>query len=412
MTDLLLNPVPQNHLIAKASWKANLRETPLLKLQPQPAVLPYLSDFQSPAGFAVHAALMRTSITTHRSPSPSPSPQQQRRAPRPNNERRTMTAPTSSFPSRPALTSRSESSQSQSATQDVEEAIEAWARKGRGPSAGSDSEWGAEDEKRAIFDTCCWDGFFRFCGRRAHGWRRGHGERHAAAESSGDEITPIVSRERGGGKGYDATAASNSNSKPRDNVRSSSQGSAGSGVRRRAEKKRRSSKGSRGSGPGPDDREGDEEEEGGWWARTLEKFGSVELDNKGSVARDHLALERTFLAWLRTSLAFASIGIAITQLFRLNTTISRREGLKPADPSDNYHLRQLGKPLGATFLGIAILVLAIGGRRYFESQYWIIRGKFPASRGSIFLITFVALTLIITSLVVVITVDPAVYEKR
>ena len=78
--------------------------------------------------------------------------------------------------------------------------------------------------------------------------------------------------------------------------------------------------------------------------------------------------ERTFLAWLRTSLAFASIGIAITQLFRLNTTISRREGLKPVDPSDNYRLRQLGKPLGATFLGIAILVLAIGGRRYFESQ--------------------------------------------
>ncbi|OAX79418.1 hypothetical protein ACJ72_06262, partial [Emergomyces africanus] len=31
---------------------------------------------------------------------------------------------------------------------------------------------------------------------------------------------------------------------------------------------------------------------------------------------------RTFLAWLRTSLAFASIGIAVTQLFRLNSTIT------------------------------------------------------------------------------------------
>lgn len=79
--------------------------------------------------------------------------------------------------------------------------------------------------------------------------------------------------------------------------------------------------------------------------------------------------ERTFLAWLRTSLAFASIGIAITQLFRLNTTIQEREGGKPVD-NNAFHLRQVGKPLGATFLGIAVVILLIGGRRYFESQVW------------------------------------------
>ncbi|KAH8175955.1 hypothetical protein LIA77_04373 [Sarocladium implicatum] len=59
-----------------------------------------------------------------------------------------------------------------------------------------------------------------------------------------------------------------------------------------------------------------------WGEKVFKRFYSVELENKGSVARDHLALERTFLAWLRTSLAFASIGIAVTQLFRLNTSLN------------------------------------------------------------------------------------------
>ncbi|TGO35873.1 hypothetical protein BHYA_0143g00150 [Botrytis hyacinthi] len=146
---------------------------------------------------------------------------------------------------------------------------------------------------------------------------------------------------------------------------------------------------------------------GKWWKRMMDEYGSIELENKGSVARDHLALERTFLAWLRTSLAFASIGIAITQLFRLNTSSSTT----PAPPEPKSSLRHLGKPLGATFVGISILMLSVGFHRYFEGQFYIIRGKFPASRGSIALVAMITGALMVTSLVVVVVGNRGGFEK-
>jgi uncharacterized membrane protein YidH (DUF202 family) len=41
------------------------------------------------------------------------------------------------------------------------------------------------------------------------------------------------------------------------------------------------------------------------------------LENSGSVARDHLASERTFLAYVRTSLTLASAGVGAYSLLSL-----------------------------------------------------------------------------------------------
>ncbi|KAM0252114.1 hypothetical protein ACHAQJ_007854 [Trichoderma viride] len=127
-----------------------------------------------------------------------------------------------------------------------------------------------------------------------------------------------------------------------------------------------------------------------WTKETFSKFQSLELENKGSVARDHLAL------------AFASIGIAVTQLFRLNTD---SPSATTAD-FDHTKLQKMGRPLGSTFLAISIVTLLLGCKRYFHAQEWILKGKFPASRGTILIMSFVALALMILSLIVVIVIQP------
>jgi hypothetical protein len=55
---------------------------------------------------------------------------------------------------------------------------------------------------------------------------------------------------------------------------------------------------------------------------------SLRLENSGSVARDHLASERTFLAYMRTSLAIASAGVGkhpIPRLFHDNSSEANGE---------------------------------------------------------------------------------------
>lgn len=70
----------------------------------------------------------------------------------------------------------------------------------------------------------------------------------------------------------------------------------------------------------------------------------------------------------------------------------------------------MGKPLGTTFLGISILILFLGYKRYFQTQRWVMQGKFPASRGTVMIVTFVAFAIMVVSLVVVIAIQPSERE--
>ncbi|KDQ62167.1 hypothetical protein JAAARDRAFT_102952, partial [Jaapia argillacea MUCL 33604] len=106
------------------------------------------------------------------------------------------------------------------------------------------------------------------------------------------------------------------------------------------------------------------------------------LVNSGSVARDHLALERTFLAYIRTSLTTCSMGVVLVQLFTLSSA------------SANSIIHRVSKPLGAAVIAFGFSVLMIGVVRYFRTQDALTKGNFPVARSTVLFMTTVVFSLI------------------
>ncbi|KAG5728619.1 hypothetical protein E4T56_gene1983 [Termitomyces sp. T112] len=118
---------------------------------------------------------------------------------------------------------------------------------------------------------------------------------------------------------------------------------------------------------------------------------SLILENHGSVARDHLASERTFLAYVRTSLSIASSGVALVQLFTLASSNLQ-----------HYRLLPYIRPLGAFTIILGLIVLLIGVVRYFSVQAALTKGYFPVARVATGFITLVLSSLVIVTFAILV----------
>ncbi|KAM3440936.1 hypothetical protein NHJ13734_003073 [Beauveria thailandica] len=114
--------------------------------------------------------------------------------------------------------------------------------------------------------------------------------------------------------------------------------------------------------------------------------------NTGSVARDHLASERTYLAWTRTGLGFVALGMGVERFSRFEAVaLGNGSSNKPRTTDEKQQQQQEGgghgEALGSRLLVGTLLTLGTGcmvyaTKRYFSVLRSLEKGEFrPAYQG-------------------------------
>lgn len=122
-----------------------------------------------------------------------------------------------------------------------------------------------------------------------------------------------------------------------------------------------------------------------WWARNISLVVEhTSSGPRGGDPRDYLALERTFLSWIRTATALISFGIVITQLFVFKKVDVRK-----------------GSVLGAFTSAGGILIVLIGCVRYFKQQKHLTHGIATSAGWEIMALLIILAAILLVVLVVV-----------
>jgi putative membrane protein len=91
-------------------------------------------------------------------------------------------------------------------------------------------------------------------------------------------------------------------------------------------------------------------------------------------AREHLANERTLLAWVRTAIALMGLGFVVARFGLFLRQLAAESGQAvTAEPTTS-----ISGPLGLLLVGVGILSMTLGTVRYFRARAQIERGHYEA----------------------------------
>jgi hypothetical protein len=115
---------------------------------------------------------------------------------------------------------------------------------------------------------------------------RRRGRRVAAEDAGADETVPIIAHQVGAARDYQSISPQLRAKRATHEGEDGGKGVGNTLERQRQEREAATAASAAAAAAAA----AAQENEDGWWRGFVEKYGSVELENKGSVARDHLAL--------------------------------------------------------------------------------------------------------------------------
>jgi uncharacterized membrane protein YidH (DUF202 family) len=137
--------------------------------------------------------------------------------------------------------------------------------------------------------------------------------------------------------------------------------------------------------------------------RSLLQFIRVSpIPNTGSVARDLLASERTFLAWSRTGLGFIALGIALEKV----------EAFAELSPTLLHLSGSRTKMAAGILVGTGSLTVLHGTSRYFGTVRDIQAGVFRPNTGGITLMAITSIAIALAGSALVMQNDREKEAKR